>query len=56
MESKEGGEKEKETKENTAQDGILETLWNEANSETSYTRETASSAASNADGTDEADT
>ena len=40
VESKEGGEKEKEAKEDTAQDGILDTLWNEANSETSYTKET----------------
>ena len=40
VESKEGGEKEKEAKEDTTQDGILDTLWNEANSETSYTKET----------------
>ena len=40
VESKEGGEKEEKAKENTAQDGILDTLWNEANSETSYTKET----------------
>ena len=40
VESKEGGEKEEEAKEDTTQDGILETLWIEANSETSYTKET----------------
>ena len=40
VESKEGGEKKEEAKEDTTQDGILETLWNEANSETSYTKET----------------
>ena len=40
VESKEGGEKEEEVKEDTTQDGILDTLWNEANSETSYTKET----------------
>ena len=40
VESKEGGEKEEEVKDDTTQDGILDTLWNEANSETSYTKET----------------
>jgi hypothetical protein len=40
VESKEGGEKEEETKEDTAQNGILDTLWNEANSKESYQKET----------------
>ena len=40
VESKEDGEKEEEAKKDTTQDGILDTLWEEANSETSYTKET----------------
>ena len=40
VESKEGGEKEKKTKENTESNGILDTLWEEANSEESYSKET----------------
>ena len=40
VESKEGGEKEEEAKEDTESDGILDTLWNEANSEESYSKET----------------
>ena len=40
VESKEGGEKEEEAKEDTTQDGILETLWNEANSKESYQKAT----------------
>ena len=39
VESKEGGEKEEEAKEDTESDGILDTLWNEANSEESYSKE-----------------
>ena len=40
VESKEGGEKEKEAKEDTESNGILDTLWEEANSEESYSKET----------------
>jgi len=40
VESEEGGEKEKEAKENTAQDGILDTLWEQAHSKESYQKET----------------
>ena len=39
VESKEGGEKEKEAKEDTESNGILDTLWDEANSEESYSKE-----------------
>ena len=39
VESKEGGEKEKEVKEDTESNGILDTLWEEANSEESYSKE-----------------
>ena len=40
VESKEGGEKEEEAKEDTESNGILDTLWDEANSEESYSKET----------------
>ena len=40
VESKEGGEKEKETKEDTESNGILDALWEEANSKESYKKET----------------
>ena len=40
VESKEGGEKEKEAKEDTESNGILDALWNEANSKDSYSKET----------------
>jgi len=40
VESKEGGEKEEKAKENTAQDGILDALWEQANSKESYQKET----------------
>ena len=40
VESKEGGEKEKEAKEDTESNGILDTLWEQANSKDSYSKET----------------
>ena len=40
VESKEGGEKEKETKEDATSNGILDTLWEQANSKESYQKET----------------
>ena len=40
VESKEGGEKEEKTKKDTKESGILDTLWEEANSKESYSKET----------------
>ena len=40
VESKEGGEKKEEAKEDTESNGILDALWNEANSKDSYSKET----------------
>ena len=40
LESKEGGEKEKQTKEDTTSNGILDDLWTEANSKESYSKKT----------------
>ena len=40
VESKEGGEKEEEAKEDTTANGLLDNLWTEANSKESYSKKT----------------